>query len=72
MDRGELQEEVARAVHEKLCQENVFAYLDMPEETAENVASAVIALVTERCAVVAEMHDHRGDVAAAIRALGAA
>ena len=49
-------EACARAVHGALSRANITAYLDMPDDTAEIVARAVIPLVLERAAEVARQN----------------
>ncbi len=39
----------------------------LDDQEAVRVALLAIAAERERCAKIAEMHDHRGDIAAAIR-----
>jgi hypothetical protein len=40
-------ERCAKVVHEELSRENVMAYLDMPDDVANDVAKAVIAAMRE-------------------------
>ncbi len=52
-------ERVARAVHEELSHINIMAYLDMPTDTAERVATAAIAAM--RGEPVAWMYSNPSD-----------
>lgn len=53
-ERDDLVERVGKRVHEMLSRANINAYLDMPVETADVIARAVIPIVGEACAKVAD------------------
>lgn len=54
-------EKAARAAHECLSDANIMAYLDMPHDTAEKTARAVIQAIREPLLEICSEHDGRDD-----------